>query len=163
MPITTKNSTLTTENIIHTFYTAFQQKDYKTMQQCYADHAVFNDEVFKNLNAAEVRAMWEMLITRGKDLALEFTSVKTEGNKGSAQWTATYTFSATRRKVVNRIQAEFVFENNKIVSHTDRFDFKKWARQALGFKGFLLGGTGFLRQKVQQNARKNLETFMKKS
>ena len=42
---------------ILTFYTSFQNKDVKGMQACYADNAIFSDEVFKNLNSVQVKAM----------------------------------------------------------------------------------------------------------
>lgn len=150
------------KSLISDFYTAFQNKDFKTMQDCYADNATFSDPVFENLNAAEVKAMWQMLITRATDLTLDFKNVEANENTGSAEWAATYTFTSTGRKVVNRIKASFVFENGKIKDHKDDFDFYKWAKQALGFKGLLLGRTSFLRNKVQQQARNNLKKFMSK-
>jgi len=150
------------EKLIRTFYTAFQNKDYTIMQQCYADNAVFNDAVFKNLNAPQVRAMWEMLCVKGKDLKLEFKNVSVNNARGSAEWTAHYTFSATGKKVVNRIKASFVFENGKITFHTDDFDFYSWAQQAFGITGLLLGWTGYFKNKVQKQAMKNLHAFMNK-
>ncbi|HEY1040240.1 MAG TPA: nuclear transport factor 2 family protein [Bacteroidia bacterium] len=150
------------KEVIKKFYTAFQNKDYETMQHMYADNAVFSDEVFVDLNAKQVRAMWEMLIKRGTDMKLEFKNVHVVDDVGSAEWMATYTFSSTGRKVINRIKANFIFENGKIISHTDAFSFPLWAKQALGFKGLLLGRTNFLRNKVQATAMKNLEDFMKK-
>jgi len=147
---------------INKFYTAFQKKDYKTMQDCYANNATFSDPVFENLNAAEVRAMWQMLITRATDLALEFKNVAADETSGSAEWMATYTFTSTGKKVVNKIKANFVFENGKIKEHKDSFGFYKWAKQALGFKGLLLGWTSFLHNKVKQQARNNLIKFMSK-
>jgi hypothetical protein len=75
---------------------------------------------------------------------------------------ATYTFSATGNKVVNKIKASFVFENGKIIHHKDSFDFYNWARQALGIKGLLLGRTSFLQRKVRQQARNGLVKFMQK-
>ena len=148
------------KQVIQAFYTAFQNRDYKTMQACYSDTAKFSDEVFVNLNAKEVRAMWEMLIKRGKDLKLEFKNVQADDLKGSAEWLATYTFSASGNKVVNRIKASFEFENGKIIKHTDSFDFPAWAKQALGFKGRLLGRTNFLKNKVRATAKHNLEKFI---
>jgi ketosteroid isomerase-like protein len=150
------------QQLITKFYTAFQNKDHKTMQNCYADNATFSDPVFENLNAAEVKAMWQMLITRSKDLQLEFKNVEANDNTGSAEWIATYTFSATGNKVLNKIKANFVFENGKIVQHKDSFDFYTWAKQALGFKGLLLGWTSFLHNKVKQGAKSNLMKFMSK-
>ena len=104
------------EQCINSFYTAFQNKDFKTMQQCYADNAVFTDEVFIDLDAKKVRAMWEMLIKGGKDLQLEFSDVKADEKEGSANWVATYTFSKTGKKVINKIHAKFIFENGKIIN-----------------------------------------------
>lgn len=150
------------QQLIKDFYTAFQQKDYRTMQSCYGDNAIFSDPVFEHLNADEVRAMWEMLITRGKDLQLEFKNIEANENTGSAEWIATYTFSASGNKVTNKIKANFVFENGKIKEHKDSFNFYTWAKQALGFKGLLLGWTSFLHNKVKQGAKNNLMKFMRK-
>ncbi len=148
------------EQLITNFYKAFQTKDFITMQNAYAENGMFNDEVFRNLNAGEVRSMWEMLIKTGKDLQLEFSNVNADDKKGSAEWIATYTFTKTKRKVINRIKANFDFENGKIVKHTDKFDFYAWAKQAFGITGVLLGWTGVLKNKVRAFAKNNLDAFM---
>ena len=72
--------------LIHTFYQAFQRKDYETMKQCYHPDAVFNDEAFRNLNAYETGMMWEMLIKSGKDLELEYSGVEADDTSGRAVW-----------------------------------------------------------------------------
>lgn len=151
----------TNERLMTTFYTCFQNKDYKGMQECYANNATFSDPVFANLNAKQVRAMWEMLLKTGKDLRLEFKNVHADEHKGSAEWIAYYTFSKTGNKVVNRIKADFMFENGKILKHTDRFDFYAWAKQSLGVTGLLLGWTAFLKNKIRATAMQNLDNFMK--
>ncbi len=150
----------TNEQLIHHFYICFKNKDFKGMQDCYADEATFNDAVFKDLNSKEVKAMWQMLITKGKDLRLEFSNISATENTADAHWDAYYTFSATGKKVVNRIDATFEIENGKIVKHNDHFSFYTWAKQALGLTGILLGWTSFLRKKVSAQAMKNLENFM---
>jgi len=76
------------EELIHKFYSAFQQRDYKTMQECYGDSATFGDPVFQNLNSAQVKAMWEMLCKNAKDFKLEFTNVIANERTGHAEWTA---------------------------------------------------------------------------
>lgn len=153
----------TNELLIKQFYTCFKNKDYKGMQNCYADNAVFNDAVFKNLNAKEVKAMWQMLISSGKNMRIEFKDIKAINNTVTAHWDAYYTFSKTGNKVVNKIDASFIIENGKIISHNDSFNFYKWAKQALGFSGLLLGWTPLLKNKVQKSAQESLKTFMKKS
>jgi limonene-1,2-epoxide hydrolase len=150
------------EKLIHQFYTAFQQKDYETMQNSYDESAVFNDAVFVNLNVSEVRAMWQMLISRGGDMKLSFTNIKDNGDNVTAYWEAHYTFSATGKKVVNKINAEFEIKNGKIVKHTDRFDFYEWAKQAFGFGGFILGWTNVFKEKVRETAKKKLDEYRQK-
>lgn len=148
------------EQLIYHFYTCFKNKDIEGMQNCYADNAIFNDTVFRDLHAQQVRLMWAMLIGNAKDLHIEFSGVKTGKGTGSAQWVATYTFSATGRKVVNPIKASFQFENGKIVRHEDEFDFYHWAKQALGLSGLLLGWTSFLKNKIRKKAANNLKSYM---
>ncbi|MBK8699690.1 MAG: nuclear transport factor 2 family protein [Saprospiraceae bacterium] len=149
-----------TKNAITAFYNAFARKDFKTMQALYADDARFEDPVFRQLDAKEVRAMWEMLILRGKDLSIEFVDVLEAGEKGSAVWKATYSFSGTGRRVVNLIHARFIIRNGKIVEHTDQFGFYQWSRQAVGLVGLLLGWTSFFHRKVATKAKRSLVQFM---
>lgn len=151
------------EQLLTSFYEAFARRDYAAMQACYADNAIFSDPVFAGLNAAQVKAMWEMLCRSGKDLQLSSSDVRADEQQGSARWTASYTFSATGRKVTNRVRSSFVFGQGKIVQHTDHFSFHRWAGQALGLSGLLLGWTGFLRKKVQVKAMSNLRVFMERN
>ncbi len=64
------------EQILLSFYQAFNNKDYKTMQMCYDAEAIFNDPVFTNLNATEAGAMWEMFCVNGKDLQIDYSNIK---------------------------------------------------------------------------------------
>lgn len=150
----------TNEQLIIDFYSAFKNKNYKLMQSCYSDKAIFNDPVFVNLNAKQVRAMWEMFCINGKDMEIEFSNIKANETGGSADWKATYIFTTTGKKVINKIMASFVFENGKIVRHTDNFNFYDWAKQALGFTGLLLGWTTFLKNKVQKLGMKALNDYI---
>lgn len=106
--------------------------------------------------------MWRMLCERGKDLRIEFRDVEADDRTGSAHWEAWYTFSATGKQVHNVIDAEFEFREGRIVLHRDRFSFWKWAAQALGPIGWLLGWTPMLKRRVRQRAAKNLQAFVKK-
>ena len=148
------------KELIENFYTCFKNKDYKGMQACYADNAVFNDPVFINLNAGQVKAMWQMLISTAKDLRIQFSNITTDGRFVHAHWDAYYTFSKTGKKVINSIDATFEIENGQIIKHTDKFSFYSWARQALGITGILLGWTDVIKTKIQTTAKNNLEKFM---
>ena len=149
------------QELINRFYTAFQQRDWKTMQQCYHPEAHFSDPAFPGLNYLEVKAMWHMLCENAKDFSLQFSDVTSNHDKGSCNWQAWYTFSVTGRKVHNIIKADFRFKDGLIMQHTDTFNFWRWSRMAMGVTGSLLGWTPFFRSKVQSTARKSLARFMK--
>ena len=70
------------------------------------------------------------------------------------------TFSATGRRVHNVIDATFAFRDNKIVEHTDVFDFWRWSGQALGPDGKLLGWTPSCATKVRAQAARGLDAFL---
>src|SRR5207249_11943704 len=61
------------EQVITRFYSAFQKRDYETMQDCYDDKVIFYDPVFEDLVDDEVRLMWEILCKRATDLSIEFS------------------------------------------------------------------------------------------
>lgn len=151
------------QELITKFYTAFKNKDVAVMQDCYSDQATFSDPVFTDLNAAQVRAMWAMLIKSGKDMRVEFSAVKATENGATAHWDAHYTFSATGRKVWNQVDAQFIIENGKIIQHRDQFDFYTWSKQSLRLTGKLLGWTSFLRNKVKKQASDKLAAYMSKN
>ncbi len=150
------------EMLIEQFYRSFQQKDYKGMQALYSDSARFSDPVFRNLNAEQVKAMWEMLISSSRDMRIEFSNIRMEGERVWAHWDAYYTFSGTGRAVVNRVDSVFFIRDGKIEEQQDHFSFHRWARQAFGFGGFLLGWTQALQHKVSERAMSRLQHFMQK-
>ena len=148
------------QDLINKFYSCFQKKDYKGMIECYHPEIHFKDEVF-NLNGKQVGAMWHMLCERGKDLEISFKAIEVNENIGTAHWEAKYTFAQTKRKVHNKIDAQFEFQDGKIIRHSDTFNFRKWAIQALGMPGLLIGGSAYLKKKVLHTANKALNKFIK--
>ena len=128
---------------------------------CYAPDVTFSDPVFPALHGEAARGMWRMLCARGKDLRLEFSRVQADDRTGSAHWEAWYSFGATGRKVHNILDATFTFSNGLIVSHVDRFDLRRWSRQALGPVGVLLGWTPLVQNKIRRTAARSLESFLR--
>jgi ketosteroid isomerase-like protein len=152
------------EDLVTRFYAAFQKLDYATMQDCYADDVIFMDPAFGSLEGGEAKAMWEMLAKNARNFSLVFSDLKAEDEEYiTCKWVATYTFSATGRKVVNRIKAYIRVQSGKITEHTDYFNFWKWARQAFGLNGWLLGWSSFFQSQVRSKARGNLDKFMGKA
>jgi hypothetical protein len=149
------------KDLIEQFYGAFAECDGRGMAASYAPVASFSDPVFGALDAREAGGMWRMLTGQATDLRIELLDHQADGERGSAHWRAHYTFSQTGRPVVNDVQASFRFaDDGLIVEHVDDFDFYRWARQALGTRGLLLGWTPFVRSAVHGRARASLEQFL---
>ncbi|HEX2079092.1 MAG TPA: nuclear transport factor 2 family protein [Longimicrobium sp.] len=147
--------------LIHRFYDSFAARDAAGMKACYHPDVVFHDPAFGELRGEEAGAMWAMLCGRAKDLQVTSSDVHADDARGRARWEARYTFAQTGRPVLNRIDAEFEFRDGLIVRHTDRFGFWRWARQALGPAGLLLGWTPLIRNRVRATARRGLEKYMR--
>lgn len=141
------------------FYEAFQKLDAEAMARCYADEIAFSDPAFGDLRGEAARDMWRMLTQRAQSFSLTFSDVTADDHVGRARWTANYVFTQTGRTVVNRVDARFVFRNGLIAEHRDSFDLWRWARQALGVKGAVLGWTRFMQRAIRTRARKSLDAY----
>jgi SnoaL-like domain len=148
------------QELIKKFYTAFSNQDFVTMASCYHKNIQFQDPVFGILKETQVSKMWKMLIERSKgNIKIEFSDIIANDTSGFVTWIATYNFSKTNRKVINTINASFEFKDGLIIKHTDQFDLWKWSTQAIGIKGFLLGWTPFMKQKIREQAQLTLEKY----
>jgi ketosteroid isomerase-like protein len=144
---------------IERFYAAFGECNGTAMTACYAPGAHFRDPAFGDLEGDEIGAMWRMLTGRATDLKIELHEHEAGDDTGSAHWIARYTFS-TGRPVVNDIQAKFRFdEGGLIADHVDSFDFRTWAKQALGPSGHLIALLPPLRAKARAKALDQLAAF----
>jgi len=148
------------ETLLQTFYDAFDRRDGDRMAACYAPGARFSDPVFTDLKGDEPGAMWRMLTGRADDLRVELLEHQADDQRGSARWRAYYTFTQTGRPVVNDVHGTFRFSDGLIAEHVDEFGFHRWARQALGPTGLLLGWTPIVRSATRRRARTGLDEFM---
>lgn len=147
--------------LISRFYQAFQQLDSEAMVSCYTEDVRFSDPVFTELRGADAGDMWRMLCAKAQGFSLTFDEVTADDHCGRARWVATYTFSQTGNTVVNHIEANFLFRDGKISEHRDHFNLWRWAGQALGLKGRLLGWASFVQNAIRQQAGEALAAFQK--
>jgi uncharacterized protein len=143
--------------LIAQLYEALNRHDGDAMARLYDPEGRFHDPAFGELSGAEAGDMWRMLTGRAEDLKVELAEHSAEGDSGTAHWIATYTFS-TGRHVVNDIHARFRFRDGLIIDHEDSFSFWRWARQALGPPGLILGLPP-MNQVVRRRARGDLAKF----
>ena len=150
------------EKAIRDFYAAFAKLDAEGMKAHYHADIAFSDPAFKMLKGAQANAMWAMLCSRANSFELTLVSASADNDGGRASWEAKYLYSGTGRMVHNKIEAVFSFKDGKIIRHVDRFDLWKWAGQALGAPGKLLGWFGPFKSLIAKKAMKTLEDYMEK-
>ncbi len=143
-----------TREALARFYDALARRDAATMAAMYAPDASFEDPVFR-LRGDEIGRMWTSLLGRARDFSVSYTIAQAAHDRGSVEWTARYLFGG-RRPVVNVILSELRFVDGRIVEQRDRFDFPRWAAQALGTPGKWLGRFEWFRRSVARKATKGL-------
>ncbi|MBO6880074.1 nuclear transport factor 2 family protein [Winogradskyella sp.] len=148
--------------LIETFYKAFNNLDANTMCSCYHEDIVFEDPAFGRLEGVRAKAMWQMLCEsqNDKNFKVEVSNINSNDTEGSAHWEAYYIFSKSGRKVHNKIDAQFEFKDGLIINHKDNFNLHKWARQALGFKGLVIGRTRYFKNKLKAQTNRLLDKYI---
>ena len=152
-------------NVIDSFYNAFQHLDAEKMVSCYHPEIEFEDPAFGKLKGERAKNMWRMLCAsqKGKDFRVIYNIVEVNKETAKASWEAFYTFSQTNRKVHNKISASFVIKDGLIIQHVDDFNLHDWSKQALGFKGFILGKSNFFKKQLNQQTNHLLDKFEQNS
>ena len=149
--------------LLNKFYKSFKKGDAASMVQCYHLNVEFQDPAFGQLRNGKPAKMWEMLLSNKEaSPQISFDVLFADKNQGEVEWVAEYFFGPDKRKVINRVKAEFKFKDGKIINHKDSFNLWIWSRQALGVLGLLIGWTPFMRSKIQKMANSRLNKFIKK-
>ncbi|NJN78073.1 MAG: nuclear transport factor 2 family protein [Saprospiraceae bacterium] len=133
------------EVLIRAFYQAFEDKDLYRMKAFYSHDLVFNDPVYKNLNYEETCKMWKIVRGFGQNFTLEIIHIEVTATTGNVIWQPSYVFY-TGKKVIHTVQTSFEIRSDKIIRHTDNFDFHNWSKKAFGTIGIWIGGTTFFRK-----------------
>ncbi|HYB53161.1 MAG TPA: nuclear transport factor 2 family protein [Thermoanaerobaculia bacterium] len=136
------------------FYDAFARRDGAAMAGLYDARATFEDPVFR-LRGPDIGKMWIALTGRAREFGISYTITRADAGAGTVEWTARYVFSG--RPVVNVIVSELELSDGRIVRQRDRFDFPRWAAQALGLPGRLLGRFAWFQRAVSRRIARRLD------
>lgn len=154
---------MTNQDLITNFYQAFANQDAEAMAACYAPDVIFEDPAFGRLEGKDAHDMWRMLMKRGGGATeISFGDVWSEGERASTDWMARYNYGPKGRMVINEIHAEFIIKDGKIVKHIDTFNLWRWARQALGLNGMLLGWSAFFKARMNETTKGLLADYQAK-
>ena len=140
--------------VLERLFSAFASRDAEAMAACYADDALFEDPVFR-LRGDDVRKMWRGLLGRARDFSVTWEVLEAADGNGRVRWTARYLY-AGGRPVVNEVISTLDVSGGLVTRQVDSWDFPRWAAQALGPAGKLLGGTGWFLRSARRKAAGSL-------
>jgi ketosteroid isomerase-like protein len=155
---------MTNTETIKKFYTSFSEGNAKDMIACYHEEIVFQDPAFGVLKGNRAKKMWEMLLSnKDSNIKITFNNINVDGDEGGASWIAEYVYGPKKRKVINKVNAQFKFKEGEITEHKDTFNLWKWSGQALGLVGHMIGWTPIMKKKIQSITSKKLNTYIEKT
>lgn len=149
-------------DLLHQFYGSFSKANAEGMNACYHENIIFKDPANGELHGERAKAMWSMLLSRNKNIRIDYEILEVAANSACVEWQANYEYGPEKRKIHNNVLAYFKFEDGKIIKHRDRFSLWNWSKQALGITGQILGWTGYLKNKIQNRTNKLLNEYMQK-
>ena len=145
-------------SVIRELYEALDRHDGEAMARLYAPDGRFKDPAFGELSGAEAGDMWRMLTGRAEDLKRRARRALGRGRHGHRPLDRHATRSARAGRWSTTSTPRFRFRDGLIVEHEDSFSFWRWARQALGPAGLMLGLPPMNRL-VRRRAREDLAEF----
>ena len=147
------------EKTIHQFFKALENRDYKTMQNCYEKSAVYNNQVMGLLDFGSTKAMWQQMCTSLTNLETSYTTIQElDEEYATCLWEEQYINNG--KLISKKNKAYFRFENGLIIEHTDGFNFYDWCKQTKGVVGWLFGWSTFMQKRIQKKARTSLINYM---
>ena len=133
------------------------------MAAAYHPDATFSDPVFPRSRPRRHRGdVGDALRARDRPHDRTLGDLRRRRERAAPTGIATYTYTATKRRVVNRIDATFAFRDGLILRHDDRFSLYRWMRQAFGLNGVLAGWLPPVQRAVRAQAAKALAAYRAK-
>lgn len=140
---------------VREFYEALNNGDYKFIRELYHKDATYEDPIF-SFTGKEIHALWYTSTRPEMKLKAECHSITENGNVVHTKWTFSYDLVAVKKRVVLEEEGTFIFEGDRVISHSDEYSFYDWATCAFGPIGRIIAWSKWMRSRVQKQARKSV-------
>ena len=141
--------------LVKQFYHALDKGDYKSVIDLYHAKAIYRDELF-DLQGLEIHALWYRATRPEMNFSAKLESIREEGDVIKTDWEIGYTLDVIKRRIKLKEIGTFKFEDDKIIEHTDEYDFWSWCTQVLGPIGRVFGWSNWLKSRARYQARKSV-------
>lgn len=148
----------TPQETIMAFFEAYSRRNTGDMCNRYSSLIYYSDPVFGLLKDEQVIKMWQFRVANSNELSLIYGNISDRGdNYYTCEWTATYRFAPTGKKIIHKAKAYMKVEDGIITEHSDAYSFYKWIRQAYGISGWILGWSSVYKKRVRKKLLEQLQ------
>ena len=147
--------------LLNTFFKSLKMNEYQQLNGCCSEHVVYFDPIFGLLERNKLIGLWEMLSKNAKGLTIDYGEiVPVDDEYYTCDWSITYYYPPTGRKVQSSIKSYFLLKEGKIEEYSNAYSIHDWSKQAIGFTGWLFGWNRFFQQSIKNKAQKALISFL---
>lgn len=159
--------------LVRRMFESLNRLDAGAVRGCYHPNATFHDPVLSLIGQDQIAALWAMICASARSSGtlpsgqpagvrwgITLRTLSADETHGHADWDAYDRYAGAGRQTQTRIRSRFDFQDGLILRQCDDFQFWRWAHQALGWRGTLLGWTPMVRNSVRTQALSALVRHM---
>lgn len=145
------------EALVRRFFERLAARDAPGAAACYHADIFYSDPLFPRLRGAAAGELWRMRLEALESLEIRLEEAQGDADGAHAVWSLLY--AQGPRTVAVRVRSMFGFRDGRISRHDDHFSFWRWAAQAYGARGAMLGWFGPFRWAVRRRLGRAFERF----
>lgn len=151
------------KELVRSYFDALQERDFETLYDCYNEDYTFEDPAIGKLEGRKAKNAWRMYADTLENLRIVYRIVQLDSVENTAwvHWDAYYTSPETGKTVFNKIDTHFDVKDGKFHHQHDDFILKEWAKQTMGLKARLFGGTRAFQKRVIKRSNEKLEAYLR--
>ena len=153
---------MTNKNIVEKFYTAFSNKDYKSIFYSLSENIIYHDPIYGLLEGDVVRWLWQMRCERLHNASFKFWDIEALDHEYmTCQWQIQYFNNASGADVVMKGKAYMRVIDGKITEQSEGYRLSDWLAISHGWMGKLFGWTGYMQRKEKKKFAEMLNRYIK--
>lgn len=144
----------TDEQLIDSFFTAFQQSDTKALLAICHEFFTIEDPLIEHMTGNQAHRYCAWLVTKFTQSQFDYLLKSIDVFHAQVEWSATFQTYSRRKKITLHGRTKFSFVDNKISRLENEFSRRDIYRQLYGTKGYFLpfapGFTTRFRQMIEK-------------
>lgn len=148
--------------IVEQFYSAFSKLDFQTLSKYLSQDVVYYDPLWGLLEGDLVFYLWQMKCESLSYFSFQYHDIEElDSEYITCKWETRFFYKKSGTHVKMNGKAYMRINNGLITEHSDGYKLSDWLAATRGWKGKLLGWTGYMKRKEESIHREQLERYIK--